>query len=237
MNNNKLFISLYNKLDNLTRIKYKVSKRSYSTIMTYITDLKRSGFYKDRERGDVLDQIRILRNTLVHDETIKGNAMFQISQIVIETLEKEIDILEDPKLSYHVMLKFENIYKAKLSTKLREVLSTMKNKGYSNIPVLSINNDFLGVFSDNVLATYLLEKNNINSSNLTMQDFINYIPIDSHNSERYAFVSRKTESDELVKMFETSKRDYGKRLVCIFVTENGKKQESILGFILPSMLF
>lgn len=228
------FLDLYNKLDDLCKEYYRIESRSESAIMRHINNLRRSKYYKDNDRGDDLDAIRNLRNSLVHESLIDGQHLFRVEDVVINKLKKEIQILEDPKLACDVMLLFNNVYKAKINDSVFDIIKTMQEKGYSHVPVINDDNTLLGVFSENVIASKLFNDKSIDlSNNHTLREYLSYLPICNHNNERYIFVSKDTLVEDIIKEFEISKNKYKKKLGMVFVTHNGREKEKLLGVILP----
>lgn len=229
------FLELYNKLDNLCQKYYRVESRTESSIMRHINNLRRSKYYKDNDRAEDLDAIRNLRNSLVHESLIDGKHLFNVEDVVINILKKEILILEDPKKAIDVMMLFNNVYKASLDDLTINILNTMQEKGYSHVPILGPDNNLYGVFSENVIASRLNKELKIDiSNNEKIYEYFDYLPIDKHINERYLFVSKNTLVEDIIKYFENSKKDFGKKLAMVFVTENGKQNEKLLGIILPS---
>lgn len=228
------FLDLYNRLDELCKNRYHIESRNESAIMRHINNLRRSKYYKDNDRGDELDAIRILRNSLVHESLIDGHHLFSVEDIVITKLKNEIQILEDPKKASDVMMLINNVYKSKLNDYVFNIIKTMQDKGYSHVPVINDDNTLFGVFSENVIATKLYRDKSIDlSKDHTLQEYISYLPISKHNNERYIFVSKNALVEDIIKEFEMSKSTYKKKLGMVFVTENGLINEKLLGVILP----
>ena len=69
-----------------------------------------------------------------------------------------------------------------------------------------------------------------------VKDYEKYIKLENHSSEYFDFVKRNEKLASAQNLFNKSiKKD--KKLVMLFVTENGKKTEKILGIITPWDLF
>ena len=64
---------------------------------------------------------------------------------------------------------------------------------------------------------------------LMLKEYIDFLPIDKHETERFMFVSKDTKADDLAPLF--SQKIDGKRLVMIFVSDTGKTNEKVIGII------
>ena len=91
--------------------------------------------------------------------------------------------------------------------------------------------DILGVFSENTLLAYMNTSNIVViSENDTFEKVRDFLPLDRHVSEKFAFVSRGTIATEVVKLFQDSlaRRE---RVGMVFVTEHGEPDEELLGIL------
>jgi hypothetical protein len=70
----------------------------------------------------------------------------------------------------------------------------------------------------------LLEKD------VRIKEFIEYIPFDKHKSEYFDFISKKTLLTEVEELFQ-GELEENRRLGIIFITEDGKPSQKILGII------
>ena len=106
----------------------------------------------------------------------------------------------------------------------------------AHVPVLD-NGGLLGVFSEEVLTSYLIAKGSLSlSANLTMRDFLAFLPLEKHSNERYLFLPRSALLEDAREAFSDSKIKTGKRLAMVFISEHGKSDEAILGALVPSAL-
>lgn len=63
-----------------------------------------------------------------------------------------------------------------------------------------------------------------------IKEFEEFIPIDKHESECFEFVSKKALVIDIENIFQIGLKDQ-KRISVVFITENGKPKEKILGMI------
>jgi hypothetical protein len=104
----------------------------------------------------------------------------------------------------------------------------MQRRGFSHIPVM-MDDQLYGVFSQEVLADYLLDHQSISlTKDTSLAAFKDYLPIAKHRNERYLFLKEDVLVEEARQAFAESKGKYDKRLGMIFLSENGKPGEPIL---------
>lgn len=229
MNNNDIFLNLYNTLDDVLKEKYNVKDETRSYVTRRINELKRSPLLKDQQRGEKLDIIRNLRNSLVHIEKFDNEDNFTINDSLIETLKEEIADINKPKMAINICTSINDVLSASLNDKLFNVTNLMNKYGFTHIPILK-DGYLYGVFSQNTIFTYFSKhKGIIANENDTIDKFIDLLPIEKHITEHFDFVSRYTKVEELIPMFNKKERNV--RLVMLFVTENGHKDERVLGII------
>lgn len=235
MTNNELFLNLYNTLDELLKDKYQVEDYSYSVINRRVNELKGSYLNKLKERGERLDIIRNIRNNLVHLEKYQGQDNFIITDYLIRALKEEIEDVKDPLTAIKVCKKQNEVLCTTLNEKVKIISKKMLELGYTHIPVIE-NGYLYGVFSQTTLFSSILKENDIHvDKNLKVSDLSEFLPISKHTTEKFLFVDKNFKSEDLLPLF--LKKELGKRLVMVFVTENGKQNEKILGIITPYDLF
>lgn len=231
MNNNQIFLELYNQLDIKLREKYNVEPTAGSVIMRYITELRNSSYQKIVNRGDQLDVIRNLRNDLVHNIKIDNQDTFTVNENVIEFLREELEILEHPVLVSDRYVDINNVYTATLSTFVKNLIMIMKDRGYSYIPITDDKNYLLGCFSAlSIMDSWINNQELKLDKNTKVIDFKENIKLKSHSGKYFMFVPINEELEKVTHEYlENAKK--GKKLGLIFVTKNGKENEPILGIL------
>lgn len=231
MNDNDYFIDLYNRLDNLLRDYYGLEDRNNSVIKRYEDDLKRSTISQIREKGFALETVRNVRNTLIHESKIYQNDAFLISKETLQFLKNEIDCISNPIKITDVMRKIEQTYKVTIDEPVKSVTANMSKKKFSHTPIIDNNGILVGVFSESTLYTYLLDHQEVSiKDSTTIKEFLDYIPVDKHSSEKYLFVAKNTRLSEIYNSFD-KKFAHDKRIAMLFVTYNGKSNQKIIGII------
>ena len=220
-----IFRDLCNKFEDLVRIKYKVKDEEGAF---YILSNQKE--YKKFEKD--INLIRKIRNLLSHGECkIEGKVAIEINENIIEKLKEIISLLENPPLVTSRYI--SEIFVVDLEEKLEKLIKTMNEKKISHVPVLDKDKKLVGVFSENTIFSKLSEDEIIEiGKEYKVKDYEKYIKLENHSSEYFDFIKRNEELTSAQNLFNKSiKKD--KKLVMLFVTENGKKTEKILGILTP----
>ena len=230
MTNNELFFNLYNELDDCLRDYYDISNLSTSAIVKRINELNNSPSINDNKRGEQLDIIRNLRNSLAHVErVVASDENFLINQNIIDFLRHEIEIVDHPVTAFKICVPISKVLCAGLDCNVSEVANSMIKNGYTHIPILK-DGCLYGVFSENTIFSYFVEKHNIKITNKSIiLEYDEYLNIHCHATEYFIFVAKDMKISEIYPLF--AKKNNCKRLSMIFVTEHGKENEKVLGII------
>lgn len=220
---NKAFIDLYNELDRLLRVTYKLDDLSQSAIARKIRELKQSSRADKRARSIMLDSARNIRNLITHDSNIAAN-FIEVSDELLDFMRKEINLITKEKKAFDIMIPYNEILYCEDGDSIKEIINNMREKKYTNVPILK-NKHVIGVFNENSLITYLISNNN---KFVDLIDSVNF-SLEQDYSRYYRFTSLQTKVNELEDMFEERKDD--KRLELVFVTQNGLANEKVLGII------
>ena len=220
-----IFRELCNKFEDLVRIKYKV-KDEEGAFYILLNQKEYKKFEKD------INLIRKIRNLLSHGECkVEGKTAIEINENIIEKLKEIISLLENPPLVASRYI--TEMFVVDLEEKLENLIKTMNEKKISHVPVLDKDKKLVGVFSENTIFSKLSDDEIIEiGKEYKVKDYEKYIKLENHSSEYFDFIKRNEELASAQNLFNKSiKKD--KKLVMLFVTENGKKTEKILGIITP----
>lgn len=89
----------------------------------------------------------------------------------------------------------------------------------------------IGIFSENTLLNYIANKGDVLlEKDAKIREFIEYLPFDKHNSEYFDFVSKNASLIEVEELFQEELKEH-RRLGVVFITENGRSNQKILGII------
>lgn len=220
------FLDLYKQLEDALEEKYEGVKRKYSSVVME--------FYKSANSEKVrneLDICREIRNLLTHNANIGGLPVVAPSAPIIEKLKGIIDFVKKPPLAMDYAVKGSGIMTASLNQKVLRLMSVMDKNGFSHAPVMK-NGVFHGVFSAGTIFQYILYGGREITENTTVEDLSAHLPINAHK-ENYAFVARNSDFFEVREKFDKPIAK-NQRISVVFITENGKENERLLGMIVPS---
>ena len=229
LNNNDIFERLYNELEDVIREKYHLPETGSAVY-----------FYESKVSGEASKHFRLvreLRNYIVHDKRIDMFDAFSITDESISFVRKAIDQLKKPMRAIDICILKSQILFARIETPVIPLMKSMLERNISHVPVLDGQGILFGVYSGSTLLVSLTENpKSIFDQQTTISLFKPYLPINQHVGERYWFVNKVTPLDEIIDLFGHTTKD-GKKLKMLFMTENGKQTEKILGIITPWNVF
>lgn len=221
------FLDLYKQLETVIENKGIVDTARYDNVVWGFMQSRAGARYKD-----TLNLCRELRNLLAHNPNFEGEPIATPSEPLVEELREMIKKIENPPRAIDFAVRGDDIFRADMNDSLLYVMKMMFDKRYTHIPVLQ-NGRLFGVLSESCIFTYMLKHTLISIDDLTpVSEISRYLPVDAHNSERYLFRPRTMMYDELRELFEGEYSE-DRRLAAVFITENGKPTETILGLITP----
>lgn len=135
-----------------------------------------------------------------------------------------------PKKAIDIAVRREFIYTTSLDANAIDVMAEMNEKTYTHVPVME-KDTMIGVFSENTVLAYLVHhKDAIIMKDTKVSEFKEFIGLDSHKSEYFEFVPRNALLVEIETLFQEGLRER-KRIAVVYITENGKRDEKLLGMI------
>ena len=216
------FLDLYKKLENTANTHYHI-RGSGSAIAKLQRRQEFSSIHQE------LDYIRDVRNLLTHRPRIGEFYAVEPTDAMLSLLEKLIDRLEHPLSAIRIAVPLEEVLSASLDSPVLDSLEKMYKRAFSHMPILE-DGKVVGVFSGSSLMNCVLYKHIMFSGDLKFRDIKDTFTFDQHPSETFRFVSRDTLVSDISDMFDEALQQE-ERIGMIFVTENGKSDEELLGII------
>ena len=216
------FLDLYKKLENTANTHYHIRG-----IGSAIAKLQRRQEFSNIHQE--LDYIRDVRNLLTHRPRIGEFYAVEPTDAMLSLLEKLIDRLEHPLSAIRIAVPLEEVLSASLDSPVLDSLEKMYKRAFSHMPILE-DGKVVGVFSGSSLMNCVLYKHIMFSGDLKFRDIKDTFTFDQHPSETFRFVSRDTLVSDISDMFDEALQQE-ERIGMIFVTENGKSDEELLGII------
>ncbi len=220
------FLDLYRQLEDALEDKYRNSGRHFtSVVMEYLRD-DESAPVRDK-----LDVCREIRNLLTHSANLDGEPVVEPSVPVVKAMAQVLEYVKRPPLALDFATKGDEILKGNLNQRVLRLMEVMDKTGYSHIPVLR-NGQFFGVFSaGSVFRCQLASNGKAIRQDTTLKDLEKYLDVGEHR-ENYEFVPKDASYSLVRKKFEKVKGK-NKRISVIFITENGRPGERLLGMLTP----
>jgi len=220
------FLDLYKQLEDELEDKYRNARRHYSSVVFE--------FIRDEDSAPVRDQLetcREIRNLLTHSANLGGEPIVEPSAPVVAAMEEVLNFVRKPPLALDYATKWDQVMKAHLHQKVLRLMEVMDKNGYSHIPVLN-DGEFCGVFSVGSVFQYILRTGGKGiKPETTVAELGRHIQVDAH-MENYDFVPKDATYLSVRRKFEKV-RGKNKRISVIFITENGKPSERVLGMLTP----
>ncbi|NLA85224.1 MAG: CBS domain-containing protein [Clostridiales bacterium] len=223
------FITIYNEIDEYMR--RELNQDKWISHSELIRRMARTNKVFKAYMDDLLSYAR-LRNAIVHNpEKRNAHPIADPHDYVIEKYKKIRDSVLSPAIALDtIAVRSENIYTASLDDKVLDVMLTMNKYAYTYVPIIE-DERLIGVFSENTVFSYIVNTGNVLlDKDAKIKEFSKFIPIDKHESESFAFVSRGTPVIDIEDMFAKELRQ-GKRLAVVFITDTGDPDEKLLGLI------
>ena len=225
MSNSEIFIEKYKTLEQaaIDRFGFEQDGRA-------IYNLERMPAFKN-ERSSI-SYCRDIRNLLQHNPKIDGEDAVQPSDRIIEFLDELIDRINNPDRCLKHALKMNKLFYRGMPDEIFPPMQVMERRHFSHVPILE-NGVLAGVFSKDVIFKLILDgKTTEDMKTMKFQDISDYIKPHNRRSERYVFIKEDTLIEEAEAICEEYYRS-GLRIGMLFITQNGKENEKILGAITP----
>lgn len=221
------FLDLYRQLEHEGRRIYFPNVSEKEGIIGRLINLPQL-----REHKEDIDYCRVVRNFLVHTPKVKSGYAISPSKEMVDFLKKLIQQIKNPPKAIDYAVKINNMYTVSLKSNIIDVVQYMQTMGYTHVPVIE-NGKMMGVFSGNVIYTYLSQSNTrANSLDTELYALQEYLPIFKHTNEYFAFMPLTATLHEVSQLFKIDVRSM-KQLAAIFLTENGRSDEKILAMLTP----
>lgn len=196
-----------------------------------IEDLSKKNSVVRRYKQELM-VIKDVRNINTHQRNDKYGYVVCPNPDMNVKLKSIIDEINNPPTIYNsnMCIKKQYMYCKTLNDTVESTIKDMIDKTYTHIPILE-NGIIKGVFSESTLLDIVNAENGIIvDKNTKFADILEYLNLENHSTEEFMFISRNKNIYDVEDIF----KDYfarKKRLGCVYITENGKSSESILGML------
>ena len=221
------FLDLYKRIEYVGRAAFFPQIGDNENIIGRLMNLPQLAKIKEE-----LNYCRVVRNFLTHNPRVGGAYPIEPSAQIIKLLERVLAMLENPPKAIDYAIKRKQMLKVNPHDYAIDTMRRMREKAYTHVPVIE-KGRLVGVFSDSVVNNYICGANHIEITDETpLSHFRHYYRLDAPDNQVYAFVPADTPLDVVEDIFQ----DYYKKrqlISVVYITQNGKQNESILGMITP----
>ena len=229
---NKL-VELFKELEEVIRKKCGLVgiKTDNVSIDSQIKELSKKNSVVRRYQDDLLI-IKQVRNINTHQRNDKYGYVVCPNPDMNIKLKSIIDEINNPPTIYNsnMCIKKQYMYCKTINDTVESTIKDMVDKTYTYVPILE-NGIIKGVFSESSLLDIVdTESGIIIDKNTKFADILEYLKLENHSTEEFIFISRNKNIYDVEDIF----KDYfirKKRVGCVYITESGKADESILGML------
>lgn len=223
--NSMRFLSAFNNIDYALKTRY-----NFNRSMGFSEAVRKAVAFNFtvRKYEDDLIGFGRLRNAIVHDNSDYVIAEPHIE--VVEKIEKIERILTTPPRALDVVAR-RDVLSVNAKKTMREVIMLIASSSYSNIPVISDDNEIIGIANGqkilDALGKYLLSGGKCDTfmDAVKIEDMLSKI----EGSDYYAFANKDVTVEQTLSMFHQNQK-----LLAILITTNGGAKEKPLGILTNS---
>ena len=225
------FLSAFNEIESHLRTLY--GQNSYIGFVDILDEAARKSFGIRSHRNE-LKAFALLRNAIVHNPFRRNiDPIAEPHREIVEEIERILIDITKPKTAYEaISVKISGIFSIGGNSNVHEIMKTMRKMKYSYVPIIE-NGSVIGVFSENTIFSYLIDNEIFMvEKDMRISNFGEYLLLNANDNEKFLFISKKESVYDSIQKFQQDSLDE-KRIGAMFITENGKQTESLLGLITP----
>jgi len=224
----RVFLKLFNELESYLRITYHNNDYSYTGFITRLYQIKKSKenrIVNNPNNFEIIKQAAQMRNIIAHN-----NDVLIPSDRFVEEFNEIVNKITKPLTVRQVMTKFQELKTATLESLIGEVVTSLKESGFSTIPIIE-NNELIGIFTEKSLFDYLsINQNKQILKSMKIKEIIEVIDLTNHPRKYYEFISVNTDIYQAYQLFSKDLKQR-REMLLLLVTENGKAGEHLLGIV------
>lgn len=221
MNLTEQFLDLYKQVEDETETIYGIRTGSSFARLEHMQQFQ--------SLASGLRCCREVRNLLQHNAKIDGEYAVHPSENLLNILKTVLNTLKNRAYACDIAVKTNNIHYRSPEDLVLESMRFMKKNDLSKLPILK-DGRITGIFShEAVFAKTLIPDTHPIDEDTRFYHLNNFIRIDE---KYYRFAPYKAPIDDIEKIYNDA---YSRhiRIRIIFLTENGKQNEKLLGLITP----
>jgi len=224
MTNAQKFLDHYNELDQA--LAKTLGQSDYESFSQRIRQLILRNPVVRRYKDD-LHQLGNLRNAIAH-QSRDGRAIAEPFDETVSLLQRILEEFKNPK---RVIPEFQfEVFSVRSETRLINLLTEMKEKDFSQAPILDDLGNIIEMISTNTISRWLFGEYKNQLINLTeakISDLIPYI----ETKENYSLISRNTSIFGTTEIYFKKSKEKESKLDCMIITHSGKPSEKLMGIV------
>lgn len=229
MSNAVIFLNSFNEIDKELSKKSKIDiHKSFSKKLEALVQKDKLVRFFEND----LKIINSLRNVMVHENTSGTEYIADPNDKWVEKILFIQNALTNPRKAIEIAIRDKNIYTCELDSLLQPVLQEMITKNYSLCPVVDKDGSIIKVLSEHSILKFMAKHSGdstvIDTSSVRDIEIFLDKPNEENDTAAYKFIPRDFSEFELETIFNNF-IDQRKRLLGVFITENGKPSEKLLG--------
>lgn len=233
MTRTDIFLDLYKQLEQLGVEKFNLPANG--TVVSRMEKMSRFADIKSELR-----YCREVRALLQHQPQVGDNFAVEPSEEMINLLRSVVKELDNKPHCKDICIGHGRMLVAHPKDKVLPVMQRMYELGISNVPIVNSANRILGVFNENTVFQYVLDRGTgvsdmsvkKLSEDTVFSDLSPYTSILRRGHTSFRFAKDDIFVSDAENIFYSSLKK-GERIAVIFLTENGNKNEPIKGLVTP----
>lgn len=173
--------------------------------------------------------LRMARNALTHNPMLDGKPIVELNAGVIPFLDDVISRIKKLPAAANILIPKSAVFSASLDDTISSVVEAMLANVYSHVPILDYMDRVIGVFSESTMLE--MNKTRIyDDGKATLGVVSKFLPCDKHTAEVFRFVPKNDPIAHIRHLCADALKKH-ERIGMMFVTENGKPDEPLLGIL------
>lgn len=225
--NGERFITAFNKIDQLLKKELQIQRH---TPFVRMIDAARKKHPIVQKYELDLKKFAELRNVIVHERIAPNYIIAEPHDEIVAKIEHILGLLETPE---KVFPRFQRYVKTfQYHVQLGKVLEVIKRHSYSQFPIYD-GKQFIGLLTHNGISAWLANYND--NCMVSIHDIpISEVFVYETHKDNYMFISKNLLLYEAKNLFVTHFQRKMTRLDALLITNNGRKDEELLGIITPT---
>ena len=173
--------------------------------------------------------LRMARNALSHNPLLNGAPIVSLNSGVVPFLDDVISCIKKLPTAANILIPRCDVFSCSFVDAVSSIVDVMLKNVYSHVPVLDENGKVVGVFSESTMLE--MSKSGIGSiKGKLIRDIAEFLPLDRHTADVFRFVPKNDPIAHL-RYLCAEALESRERIGMIFVTADGRLEESLLGIL------